>query len=261
MPLPDRLTSILNGLDTWFPVLIDAFHGKVGNIELPFVGKSLDKVGDFLENVHQKIVRQITDRFAENKADTDDVLQFALFHALGPSGLNILKDRNSSGTITLEDVGLVTTDTNQDGKIDQVEFSTNLAQALTLLATPIDFDIGLAGLGLDVTGNVEVLVGYDWNLSFGVSDAYGFYILTGQQNEIAINFQARVPDLNARGKLGFLQFDVTDEDADTNPNNDGVDVDMDGRAPSSFVAGLTLDFCDPGDDPLDPADNGKLSGR
>lgn len=260
VPLPDRLTSILNGLDMWFPVLIDAFHGKVGNFELPFVGKSMHKVGDFLETVHQKIVQQITDRFAESNEDTDDVLQSALFLALGPSGLNILKDRNFSGTITLEDIGLVTTDTNQDGKIDQVEYTTSLSQALTLLATSIDFDIGLAGLGLDVTGAVKMLVGYDWNLSFGVSDAYGFYILTGQQNEVAINFQARVPDLKARGKLGFLQFDVTDEDADTNPNNDGVDVDMDGRAPSSFVAGLTLDLLDPGDDPQDPADNGKLTG-
>src|SRR6185436_2314310 len=86
VPLPDRLTSFLNGLDLWIPVLIEAFHGKVGNFELPFVGTSLHKVGDFLEKVHQKIVQEITDRFAENQEDTDDVLQTALFLALGPGG-------------------------------------------------------------------------------------------------------------------------------------------------------------------------------
>ena len=62
----------------------------------------------------------------------------------------------------------------------------------------------------------------------------------------------------ARGELAFLQIDILDEDADSNPNNDGIDVDMDGRDPSSFMAGLAIDFLDPVDNPEDPLDTGKL---
>ncbi len=256
--LLDHLSSILNGLDTWFQIAIDAFNGKVAGVELPFVGKDLGKVADFLEKVRDDVISEITDRFNETEGDTAAALQTALFGAFGPDGLNILKDKNGSGTVTLEDVQYVSTDFDMDQKVDQVEFSMDLGQDFAILATPIDFDIGLPGLGLDVNGNLDVLVGYNWDLAFGLSNAQGFYLLTGQEDEIKIDFEVRIPDLRGRGELAFLQLDVADEDADANPNNDGIDVDMDSRKPSSFMAGLTIDILDPIDNPDDPNDTGRL---
>lgn len=257
--LLDNVSAVLAGLDAWFQIAIDAFNGKVGSVDLPFVGKDLGKVADFLEEVHEEMISQITARFHETEGDTGAALQTALWLATGPTGLNILKDRDGSGTVTIDDVEFVNMDLEQDGKVDQVEFYLDLGQDLTVLNTPIDFDIGLPGLGLDVEGDLEILLGYEWNLSFGVSNRYGFYLLTEEEDEISIDLEIRTPDLEARGELAFLQIDVADEDADSNPNNDGIDVDMDGRDPSSFTAGLTVDFLDPFDDPEDPIDTGKMT--
>ncbi len=256
--LVDNVTAILNGLDGWFEIAIDAFNGKVGGFDLPFVGKDLNKVADFLEEVQEDVIDQITDRFRETEGNTAAALQTALYLAVGPDGLNILKDRDLSGTVTIDDIHFTTEDADQDNKIEEIEFFMELGQNLTVLDTPIDFDIGLPGLGLDVDGDLEILVGYDWDLSFGLSNEYGFYLLTNQEDEIEIDLEVRIPDLEARGELAFLQLDVSDEDADGNPNNDGADVDMDGRDPSSFVAGLAIDFLDPINDTEDPNDDGKM---
>ena len=41
---------------------------------------------------------------------------------------------------------------------------------------------------------------------------------------MTVTVQAAIPDLSATGEIGFLQLDLKDEDADTDPNNDGVVV-------------------------------------
>ena len=124
----DNLTAILNGLDAWFEIAIDAFNGKVGSFDLPFVGKDLHKVADFLEEVHQDVVSQITDRFEETEGNTGAAPQTALFLAVGPDGLNILKDRNGSGSVTIDDIEFANTDLDQDAKVDQVEIFMDLGQ-------------------------------------------------------------------------------------------------------------------------------------
>jgi hypothetical protein len=257
--LLSSLTSILHGLDAWFGYTIDAFNGEVAGVELPFVGSDLHKAASFLEEVRDKVISQITDRFHETEGNTGAAIQTALWLAVGPDGLNILKDRNGSGTVTIEDITFTPTDFDQNGKIDQVEFFLDLGQDLTVLDTPFDFNIGLPGLGLEATGNMEILVGYEWDLAFGLSDSYGFYVITTQEDEITVDLEVRIPDLRARGELAFLQIDVVDEDADNNPHNGGQDLDSDGRLPSSFTAGLKIDLQDPGEDPQDPHDNNKLT--
>lgn len=59
--------------------------------------------------------------------------------------------------------------------------------------------------------------------------------------------------------MAFLKINASDEDADSNPNNQGVDVDQDGRFPSEFLAGLTVDLVDPFDLPNFPLDDDKLT--
>ena len=85
--LLDRLWSILNGLDTWFQIAIDAFNGKVAGVELPFVGKDLGKVADFLEKVRDDVISEITDRFKETEGDTAAALQIRAVPCLRPRWL------------------------------------------------------------------------------------------------------------------------------------------------------------------------------
>ena len=255
------LTSVLAGLDTYLQYTIDALNGKIGSFDLPFVGKDLNKMADFIEEVRDDIISQITDRFAETEGNTGAALQTAIFLAVGPDGLGILKDRDGSGMVTLDDIEFTSDDLDMDGNLDQVEFFLDLEQNLELLTTEFEFDIGLPGLGLEAEGDMDILVGYEWGLAFGLSDKYGFYVLTNESDEISIDFEVRIPDLTGQGELAFLQIDIADEDADNNPNNDNVDVDMDGRLPSSFTAGLTIDILDPKNDPLDPLDDYKLTQK
>lgn len=258
-PLIDRVGSIVYWTDVVLGYIIDAHNGEVAGVELPFMGKDMQKAGAFLQKFRDEVVTELNNRLMEFQNDTGKVAQQAFFNALGPVRLDYLKDRNSDGMITVDDIAYTETDTDMDTEIDQVEFEMVMGQDLTPLATPIDFDIGLPGLNLDVTGNVELLVGFDWKLKIGISDAYGPYLVTDEPNEIAINFEARIPDLQGRGELGFLQVDVSDEDADNDPNNSGVDVDMDGLLPSSFVGQLLIDITDPVEDENDPLDDNKLT--
>ena len=55
---------------------------------------------------------------------------------------------------------------------------TGLDYALTGDFDLVILDIGLPGLGLDVDGGVDARLGFDFNLSFGLSQNDGFFFVT-----------------------------------------------------------------------------------
>ena len=73
----------------------------------------------------------------------------ALFDALGPSGVNVLADTTGDNQVTIDDVGIATTN-------DQVQFNLELAQTLASIDVPLDFDLGLPAVGLEVDGGVQL---------------------------------------------------------------------------------------------------------
>ena len=52
--------------------------------------------------------------------------------------------------------------------------------------TPIDLDLGLDGLGLDVDANLKLAVGFRFDVGFGVSADDGFYLHTGKPGSATV---------------------------------------------------------------------------
>src|SRR5262249_28214202 len=143
---------------------------------LPLVGTHLDQAADFIAKLRTNVVQSMTARF-NSQPDAPAVARQAMFDALGPGGLGLLKDNNADSKIDINDIAMALADTDGDGQADdKVEFNLDLGQNLALLNAPIDFDLGLPRLGLTVSGGVQLQLGWDWKLSFGVDRNVGFYI-------------------------------------------------------------------------------------
>jgi Ca2+-binding RTX toxin-like protein len=176
-------------------------------------------------------------------------LENLLFGALGENGLRLVKS---------EDDIDVTGNLNGDFSVD-----LSLSSDLPLFERSLSADFGLPWLGLEVAdgGTVNTAFNYEFNFAFGLQNGEFFFDVP-EEEDLVITLDTSIPDVEFIGNLGFLQFDVTDEDADSNPNNDGSDIDGDGRTPSrvSLGAALDLDFsADTGIEIIDVAPEGKAN--
>jgi len=242
----DNLGVVIDGIDFVLGGVQDVLDGEVFGVDLPIIGDSLSGAADFIGDIRTDFIGQLRARMNESLDDSASVIRLALYLAVGPDGLNLLMDNNESGTVTEEDITVTLIDRDEDGQEDdEVHVDMLLGKGATIVDTPIQFDIGVPALGLEVDGNVELGVGFAWQLAFGISRQEGFYLDTSKQNELSVGIEARIPDMKATGNLLFLQLDASDEDADSDPNNQYVDVDGDGKYPSVFSASLSVDLKDP----------------
>ena len=169
------------------------------------MGDGLKDSAKFIEDFREDVLAKL--RTLVNHTDT--AVQQALFEVFGPAGLNLLKDGADADTVVdVEDMTVVST-------TDEVSFDMHLGQDLSLLTLPIDFDIGLPALGLDVDGNVAVKLGWDFLMGFGVSRTDGVYFNTAAKDsagnaapELIVDLEVTIPGLDATGTLTFLQLDV-----------------------------------------------------
>lgn len=125
---------------------------------------------------------------------------------------------------------------------DETKVILDLHKDLDQLEMPIAQDFGLSNLGLEVNGKAKIKIGLDLKLIFGANKNTGFFVDTSLPNELTINLDASIPDLTAEGKLGFLKFKVTDEDADSIVGNDDKDVDGDGITPTKLSTSFAVDL-------------------
>src|SRR5262249_22828097 len=103
-----------------------------------------------------------------------------------------------------------------------------------------DIDLSmLKALGLSITGAVQLKVGFDWNLSFGVSKSDGVFLATNATSdpELKVFVEATTPGLSAVGNLGFLRVEAKDNPA----------------SPTRLAGAFTVNFTD-GDGRLTPGD-------
>jgi hypothetical protein len=255
----DDLNILIEAFDAILAGLEEVFSGEIFGQRLPFVGEDLQDAANFIREIRIDFIDAWRRAEQESAVDDTDAMQQVLFDAFGPEGLNLLRDKNNSGTITINDITLIERDVNDDDEIDQTEWDMILGTDVALLDVPIDFDIGLPGLGLEVEGSVEVKVGFEWMLTIGSGRDEGYYLTTDKEDEITVYVRADIPDLRASGELLFLRLDANDEDADDNPNNDGLDADGDGKFPSHLGLDLIVDLMDPIDDAEKESDNDKLT--
>lgn len=240
LDLDDVIDMAIDGLDRLFRLIEERFEGR----ELPLIGDRLDEAAGFLKAVREKVIARLQE--TADLAD-DDTIRAKIYEALGPTsqgGLGWLGDRSGDGQVTEDDV--------------EVNFSLaeKRAEVLFILAgsyelgSPLEFDVGLDGLGLEVDADLNLDVGFTFDVGFGVSVDEGFYFLSGageDEPELKVFLDATISEpiadpatwdpAAATGELFFLQLDVTDKQV---TRGDGS------SSGSYFLGEFTVDVKDPG---------------
>ncbi|MDY6941057.1 MAG: hypothetical protein SWY16_25790 [Cyanobacteriota bacterium] len=260
-----RLAQVRAGLDELLGKLDTAIDEVVFAENLPLVGDRLkdatDPAIDFLTDAKEKI-----DSALDGVEDSPDKIREALYEALGSDGLDWLRDLNNDGNITIDDLEVEDT-------ADNLQFNFKLGtQPDTGVNVPLGANLGLPGLSLGIEGEAQAKLGFEFDVRFGVRGTeevidppteppidppidpiapFEFYFDAERENEITLDLKVSTPDLEATGSLGFLQVEVSDEDADDNPDNDGEDADGDGIAPTQFSSTFAVDIQDADGDDAD----------
>ena len=230
LDLGSNLLAMLGGWEGVFDLLIDAMQGEVFGFSVPLIGDALADAAGFLEDLKDTV----TDTLETVGTQGITFVQQALYDAVGPEGLDWLKDSTDDAGITLDDV--VVTRTPEQGMPDEVKFNFSLGQDLLELDLPFAFDIGFPGLGLDVDADLKMLLGFEFDIGFGVSKDKGVFLDTSAQDELKVYLKVLLPEFAATGSLAFLQVDVYD-DRDRAPEAE----------PTRLVGEFTVDLKDPND--------------
>ncbi len=224
---------LLDGLDALLGTIQDALTNKVLNRNLPLVGSKLMEVGGFIGQFRNGLLADIRRELAK-AGDPIGLVKKAIFDVLGKPGLDLIVKPDGTPITEFNDVDIVCNG-------NAIDFKIRIKKSLALVdttANPIQFDVGVPGLGLSVDGNVKIQLGFDLKLYFGVSASDGFYFRTEDPEELKVDFMITIPGLHARGNLFFLQLDVSDE-------TNGVDAQGHERHSSSFGGFFSVNLKDP----------------
>lgn len=188
-----NLTDIKAGLDKLLTSLQNAVDNQVFGNSLPLVGNSLKSSTNDAVQFINKLKTAFDSAFAmiPSTATVDD-LEKALKDAANSLGI-------------LQDLKRVVDTT------DNLEFSLNLGQAPVNFTTPLQSNIGLPNLGLQVQGNANTQLGYSLNLNFGLNKTNGFFLDTSIADPLKVELGITTPGLNPKVDLGFLQFNGQDK--------------------------------------------------
>jgi hypothetical protein len=191
--------GIIGLLDTLLGTLQTLLNGKLLGLNLPLVGNALSSAGNFLGDLKSEI-----DSIA-GQVGIGPVQQ-ALYNVLGPSGANLLQPGSGQTASEYTDVPVkysTTADPNtfvtvtsttmlpSAQNIQDIEFDLNLG-GVYKPTVPINFDLGLPGLGLNVqNGTVDVDLTWTLGLDFGINRSSGLYIVTpGTGNDLTVALAA-----------------------------------------------------------------------
>ncbi len=205
------LLAMVGGWEGAFDLLIEAMNGQLFGQELPLIGDSLRSEARFLQDIRAAVSDNLQGNAAADQNGFADVQQ-AIFDALGPGGIGLLKDINSplgdlipDGAVTIHDV-FTTPDPSGNGRFFQITVGSDPV-ALDL---PVDFALGVPGLALDIDAPISVELGFELALGMGVSLTDGFYLDTTDPSELEVFLDVTAPGLNAAGELGILRLQATD---------------------------------------------------
>lgn len=193
--------ALVGGWEGAFDLMIDAMEGEVFGVELPFVGDKLKDQANFLRDIKDSVSANFADN-AENAATSSTAAREALLDAIGPNGINLLKDITGDNEVTIDDIKFTNLSPG-------VGFEILLGSDLAQLDLPIGFDLGIPGLNLDVDANVTGALGFELGLNFGVDLDHGFFIDT-TDSFLEVFVDVGVPGLSASGELGFLRLDANE---------------------------------------------------
>ena len=186
------------------------------NLELPIIGSADGKVPDITEGLDVQVAAAIegTDNLTANKLE------------------RILEDTLRNFEISLKEFGsnsvikpFAGVDVKVEMTSDDLKVQFEVSNEYNLFNFALDADLGLPALGLETEGDVSSAFSYDFGLSLGFHNDFGFYIDT-ENTKFAANFNADLSDFKAKANLGFLQFDVADDPKNSSELNVNFNVDL-----------------------------------
>jgi Ca2+-binding RTX toxin-like protein len=203
------LATIAAQVNGFLQNIQSSIDNVVYNDSLPLLGTQLKSLGQVIDSFSG----QVQSALSGLPANPD--VQFALYNALGPAGLNILGDTNGDGTIGPADVLVTNTGT---GDSSVLTYEVLLHQGVTATAAP-NLDLGLQGIPLKVAtqGGLNLGVGFNFDFKFGVKGVTSptFFLDTSKLNELQIYVNASLtPDATIDAQLFFLQAAIQDGPAD-----------------------------------------------
>jgi hypothetical protein len=221
-----------NGLDTLLAFLQNSLNSQVLDINLPLIGTHLKDAAQFIQSFRTNLIGMVRDKVEHPGSNLINTLQTGLTDLF--DSLHLLV-----GTVTLDGTNYY----------DTVQFNVHLHQNLAITQVPINFNLGLPALGLSVNSNIQVEVGWDFDLRFGVNTNYGFYFDTSMRNPLHVDLRVTTPGLQAIGRLAFLQLNVHDNPTSPTAFNGSFMIDI--KSPdeinhpdrltfSQIVAGIAL---------------------
>jgi hypothetical protein len=233
--LDDAFDSIIIGLEEFFTTLDESISGFAFR-KIPLLGSLDEAAGKLFENLRERIEREYQSLLER----TPEALKNVLFKAIGPGGIDVLRDFNSDGQVTNADIVLNKTP-------EDIHYGMLLGASPVLARWEGDADLDLPGLDFKVQGNVLIELPWQLRLGFGISDAVGFYIDTALQNELSVQLKMTIADASLEGKIGFLRLRAKDNQQtpsvlQVNALIDFRDTDNDGRWTFNELPGLSRLF-------------------
>ncbi len=213
-----NLPLLLDGLDAVLGIVQSALESEVFDRDLPIVGDKLGDAAGFIEEFREGLLADIRTTLVE-VGDPITLAKKAIWNVLGKPGLDILADptdtNDADGVRMLETAADIDLGCTSDGFA--LEVNLRLYRSASLVDSkknPINLDIGVPGIGLELEGGVTVEVGFDFTFGFGLSASHGFYFNTAEENELEVFFRVTIPGLTATGELFFLQVQAGDDPDD-----------------------------------------------
>jgi Ca2+-binding RTX toxin-like protein/6-phosphogluconolactonase (cycloisomerase 2 family)/PKD repeat protein len=234
------LEKLSEGLGEFFDSLQTGFNGIFSR--LPLIGTTFEGAhffSDFADNVMSLLV----DLVDADSGSFIEGIQRTIYSVFG----GYILDNNDDNLVNYDDVliGIVN---------DAVKFDIHLGGTIAATGLDLSFDVGLDALGLELamSGGLDLSVGWDLNLGFGIMLNGGlnpdFFLDTSDGNEAELRLAAALTEgTTLSGSLGFLQLtatDIVDQD-DIDDETDPGDVpNPEGR--TGLFGSIGIDLRDPG---------------
>ncbi len=199
------LQSLALGLEALFDKIEASLESGAFGSSLPIVGTKLADVAQFVSKMKKDILGKVGDL-------TDpDQIGAAREGALQSWGLK----------------GHVVVSKPPGGPIEFKMLLSTMNNPIPVLDTAIPLDLDVPNLGFSISTDVPVhaTLGYSWPLGFGVSRDLGFYLTTGDGNELTTTLNVTIPGASLTGTLGFLQVQASDAGSALSAT---FGIDMDG---------------------------------
>jgi len=235
--LLENLDSFRIGFDRLFFQLDRALDEVIFSQALPLVGSQLADAIDFIDQMRAKVADNLGLIIGTL---TPDKAKQALFDGLGPGGLGWLCDISGDGKVKARDDIVVA------ASADEVVFELDLFVPQQVLERPVDLDLNLPGLGLQIDAPARVEFGFRTPLTFRFGiDTFGAFIDVSTLSDVVFDIDVTLPDgLAMLSGETMLTFEDNGQDPDTISRDSGSWI-LDG-----FVKGQRITVAGPTDDAI-----------